>query len=374
MTLKIGDVFSDIPLTEKELAYVEKIKENNTTHIISENELKPLISKANQIYYENWNGGVWFERSIFTNWTCGIADCRYCYLSTKPKLEKNALRSAESILAEALLCTIMNWKVGYLTGGLRVESTEYMTELLKDVGQVLGYKPMMNYGPYAKQEILSFKPHISGMGSAIESFDEELHQFICPSKPLKALLKYLKTLQDEEIPSFITIILGIGEKKTDVEHAIEQIKKYNISMVQLCFLKPQEKTPFETIHPPQATYMAWWTAKLRIALPTLIIKIALVQDRVDDFSLMLRAGANCFSRYFIFKDFASQFTQEIKNACITENRTLKGEFEQIPHISYDKLKQSLPFEPQKNEIILLKLKQYISRLQKRLTTQSTTSH
>ena len=57
---------------------------------------------------------------------------------------------------------------------------------------------------------------VEGVEYAIESFNEELHNFICPSKPLKSLLLFLKNLEEENLQKLITIILGIGEKKEDL--------------------------------------------------------------------------------------------------------------------------------------------------------------
>jgi len=137
------------------------------------------IEKANAVYLENFSKEVYFERSVFINWTCAIADCKYCYLSTKPKhnaAEKpTAIRSKESILAEVLICKALGWRVGYITGGLRVESTDYLIDLLEKINLVNGSKIMMNFGPYSKPVVERFKPYVTGMGSAIESFDEELH-------------------------------------------------------------------------------------------------------------------------------------------------------------------------------------------------------
>ena len=212
-------------------------------------ELDALIVKANEIYQQNFTNETYFERSIFINWTCSIADCKYCYLSTNPKhkqgVEPKAIRSKESILAEVLLCKKMGWRVGYITGGLRVESVEYLIDLLQKINLILGEKTMMNFGPYARSEIVKLKPYVKGMGSAIESFNEELHNFICPSKPLKSLLLFLNNLKEENLQKLITIILGIGEKKQDLQLVVEKIKEYEINQVQLCFLKPIEKTIFD---------------------------------------------------------------------------------------------------------------------------------
>ncbi|MFT4313102.1 MAG: radical SAM protein [Candidatus Woesearchaeota archaeon] len=364
MSLKVGEIFSDKPLEEKDSKFLAQIHENNKTHTVSQAELQELLQTAQEIYQKEFDGSVWFERSIFTNWTCGIADCRYCYLSTKPKLDKTAVRQKSSILAECIICRLMGWNIGYITGGLRVEKTEYMIELLKDMQTVLGYKPRMNYGPYSHKEIMQFKPHVSGLGCAIESFDEKLHEFICPSKPLPSLLRFLRDCQKVDVPNFITIILGIGERKEDIQDVIEKITEYNIDTVQLCFLKPQEKTVFTDIPPPNIEYMAWWCAKLRIAYPKLHIKIALVRDRIADFSLLLQAGANSFSRYFVFSDFASPFAHELEEACKRVNRKLQGNFTQMPEFSLREEVKVCQFSEELQEDIIKKAIRYQQRLLK----------
>lgn len=342
--------------------FAEKIRENNKTHTVDKAELDELIAKASTVFAEHHSNKVWFERSVFINWTCAIADCKYCYLSTKPKKDMKSLRSQASILAELLLCKLMGWKVGYLTGGLRVEPTEYMVNLLDNASKVLGENPTMNFGPYTKSEIIAFKPHISGIGAAIESFDAELHSFICPSKPLKLLQKMLEICRDEKIPTFITIILGMGEKKTDVFEVIKYVKEYNISKVQLCFLKPQIGTIFAEVPPPDPYYMAWWTAQLRIACPTIQIKIALIKERMADFSLMLNAGANSFSRSLIFREFGTPYAKEIVAACKEAGRELEGEFLEAPILDIPSAVAKLDLPAELKETILVKAEQYYKKL------------
>lgn len=69
------------------------------------------------MYKTRFDNRTWFERSIFINWTCAIADCKYCHLSTKqkydPSEEIKAIRSSESILAEVLICKAMGWEIGH---------------------------------------------------------------------------------------------------------------------------------------------------------------------------------------------------------------------------------------------------------------------
>ena len=349
--------------------FIAKITENNRTHVVSKEELDALLPEAEKIYKNNFPATAYFERSIFINWTCSIADCKYCFLSTKPKHDPKekptAIRSPASILAEVLVCKAMGWKVGYITGGLRVESTQYLIDLISKINTITKEKIMMNFGPYAKSEIVKLKPYVLGMGSAIESFDEELHNFICPSKPLRSLMKFLENLQGEGLQKLITIILGIGERKDDVEVVIEKIKQYNIEKVQLCFLKPQENTVFDEVPPPNPDYMAWWIAKIRIACPEVQIKVALVQERMQDVELYLRAGANGFSRFKVFLDFNSSYAKELEEGCRRAGRKLEGKFTELSDVNLQKLVNELPFDDNLKEKILMKSKQYFRKLEKR---------
>ncbi len=340
------------------------IEANNATHVVDEKELALLVEKAGKVYREHFDGKVWFERSVFINWTCGIADCKYCYLSTVPKLKKDATRSKASILAECLICEHMGWKVGYLTGGLRVEKTSELISLMDDVAHVIGRKPMMNFGPYTEREITSLVPHIAGMGSAIESFDEELHAFICPSKPLAALMRMLAVLKEKKMRKIITIILGMGEKKSDVQEVIEKIKEYEIDVLQLCFLKPQENTVFSSVPAPDPQYMAWWISTVRIACPNVVIKVALVRERMSDVELYLNAGANCFSRFMVFNDVGTSYAQELVDGCKRAGRALEGSFLDVPEIDVDVLVDALDFDEELRESIRIKAKQYYVKLKK----------
>ena len=348
---------------------INKIKKNNQTHTVDKSELQVLLDKANSVYQQNFSNEVYFERSVFINWTCAIADCKYCYLSTKPKHnageKPTAIRSKESILAEVLICKALGWDIGYITGGLRVESTENLIDLVQKINQVTGRKIMMNFGPYSRPIIEKFKPHILGMGSAIESFDENLHNFICPSKPLKVLIKFLEDLQELQLQKLITIILGLGEHKDDVSLVIKNIKHYNIEKVQLCFLKPQENTIFDDVPSPNMEYMASWVAQIRIACPNIQIKVALVKERIDDFSLLLKAGINGFSRFMVFDDFNSNLARTLEKECLEAGRKLKGNFTSLPELDLYKLVLELPFDKELKEKILVKAEQYYRKLKKK---------
>ncbi len=256
----------------------------------------------------------------------------------------------------------MGWELGYITGGLRVETTEQLISLIKNINLITNNKTMMNFGPYSRNVIEKLQPYISGMGSAIESFDEELHNFICPSKPLKALLTFLQNLKELNLQKLITIILGLGEKKEDVFTVIENIKKYDINTLQLCFLKPQENTIFSDVPPPNMDYMAWWIAQIRIHCPKIKIKIALVKERIDDLSLLLEAGANAFSRFIVFQEFNSELAKKLEQESAKANRILKGNFTSLPELNIPKLVNQTTLNEELKQKIIPKAEQYYNKL------------
>mgnify|MGYP001585049642 FL=1 len=178
-------------------------------------------------------------------------------------------------------------------------------------------------------------------------------------------MKFLENLQEEGLQKLITIILGIGERKEDVEIVIEKIKQYHIEKVQLCFLKPQENTVFDKVPSPNPDYMAWWIAKIRIACPEVQIKVALVQERVQDVELYLRTGANGFSRFKVFLDFNSLYAKELEEGCRGAGRKLEGKFTELSEIDIEELVKELPFDEELKKKILPKAKQYFRKLEKR---------
>lgn len=344
---------------------LETIKKNNASNKVTKEEVSLLVEKAKKVHEKHFDNSVWFERSVFINWTCGIADCKYCYLSTTPKRDRKARRSTASIIAEILVCEAMGWKIGYVTGGLRVESTREMVELLKEINLVSKEKISMNFGPYSRREVEAFAPHLSGMGVAIESFDPELHDYICPSKPLSALENTLSYLKEFGLKKFITIILGLGEKKEHLSKVIEKIQEYDIEKVQLCFLKPQQGTVFSEVPPPNPDYMAWWIAQLRIACPTLEIKVALVRERIEDVSLYLEAGMNSFSRFMAFHDVGGKLAKELVEGCENSGRILQGSFLEMPKIDADEITRNV--SPKYKEEVKKKAEQYLTKLSKKLS-------
>ena len=90
--------------------------------------------------------------------------------------------------------------------------------------------------------------------------------------------------------------------------------------------------------------MAWWIAQLRINCPNLIIKVALVKDRIGDVELYLKAGVNGFTRFMVLSDLNTKYSRELEEGCQNAGRNLLGYFNKLPQIDWDKEVNNLPFE------------------------------
>ena len=93
---------------------------------------------------------TYFERAIFLSWYCSKADCKFCYMSTQKSLikdPKRARRTKESILAEALLCRQLGWKIEFLSGGYESYTKEELLFLIRNIKTIL----IFLYGRYRSQ-------------------------------------------------------------------------------------------------------------------------------------------------------------------------------------------------------------------------------
>ena len=81
------------------------------------------IKEANEVYLSNFGNEVYFERAIFFSWYCALGDCKFCYMSSD-KINNNAKRSHESIIAEILIAKEYNWPISFLSGGIDAKSSD----------------------------------------------------------------------------------------------------------------------------------------------------------------------------------------------------------------------------------------------------------
>jgi len=321
--------------------------------------MEGLIKQANEVTLESHKPIAYFDRAIFINWSCSLADCTYCYLSTQPKAQRDLKRSNASILAETLICKHLGWNVAYITGGIGVHTLPEQKELVRQMRAILHKPVMINLGPMTKPMLDYLQPDIEGVGVAVESFIPEIQSKVCPSKPLPAFIKTLEIANQSGLKNIITIILGLGEKKEDFPILEKFIKDNKVQKVQFCLLKPQKGTIHEHDAEPTPEYGAWWIAKTRIAFPKLKIKIALTQESLKSLSLFLKAGANSFSRYAVLKKFGSKDCEVMEEQVKIAERSFAGSLTKLPDIDWEAEVEKLELKSELKSQIKEKLNEYL---------------
>ncbi len=325
-------------------------------------ELKKLISEAGTVYKQNFPMETCFERAIFFSWYCGIADCKYCYMSTqREKIEdkekgkgKMARRSQSSIIAEALLCKKLGWEIGFLSGGHKAYEKEDFLKLLKNLNKATGEKFWLNVGPLSREEMKLFLPYTKGYVASIETINPKLHDFVCPSKPIGPFEKSLEFADEFGLKKAMTIIIGLGETIDDFELLNEFIRKHKIDKIHFYSLNPQKGTIFEKSKSVTKEYQAEWIARTRIAFPKIDIQCGIWLDKVDNVALLLEAGANSISKFPAIRCFNSKYANEVERQAKLAGRSFKGTLTKIPELDLNEVDAE----------VSIKIKEYLKQMKK----------
>ncbi len=262
-----------------------------------EGELLDLVTKAGQVYRNHFNGDAWFGRCIFLSWYCERGTCTFCFRSvTKHKIEhaSQARRSLASVLAEAMLIKGLGWRIEFLTGGYGICDDTQLLRFVKLVSQILDEKIWVNLGEIGTDLLQEFTPYVRGIISSIETVEEQLHNTVCPDKPIAPYVTMMQEAKQLGFELGMTIVLGLGEKKEDFSLLKTFIQENNITRITIYALRPVKDTPFE--HGPDPLDVAWWVAQTRIAFPTIEIIVGSAHYRIPELSLHLRAGANAITK------------------------------------------------------------------------------
>jgi biotin synthase-like enzyme len=326
-------------------------------------EVQELIEQANQVYKKNFSPECWFERAVFLSWYCSLGDCKFCYMSTqKNKISdpEKARRRLSSVLAELILSNKLGWEIEFLSTGYGSYTQEELIELLKISSETITEKLWLNIGYLDEKEINKFLPYVKGVSASIETVNWELRKEVCPSKPVEPMLKMLELADKYNLKKAITIIIGLGEKIEDIEELFKFIEKYKLDRVTFYSLNPHEGTPFTK--GPETEYYVQWIAKTRIKYPKLEIIAGSWVNRIEEINLLLKSGANAFTKFPALKLFNSSFAKQIEEETKKARRELKGSLTEIPTIDWKVEINKLNVNENLKEQILLKLKQYLKRM------------
>ncbi len=311
-----------------------------------------------------------FDRAIFTSWYCSLGDCAYCYMSTQKNVAdpEKAKRTSQSILAEALLCKKLGWKIGMLSAGYGSYTQDSILELCKKVYGIYGGKFWLNVGVLDEKTIEKVSPYLEGIFGAVETVNDEARKKALPNKPVKPIENMFKICEKYNLKKAITIIVGLGETIDDFSSLKNFIIKNKIDKIVFYALNPIKGTIFENSKGPDADYFIEWIKKTRNTFPKLDIVAGHWVNRVGYIHNMLNAGANAITKYPAIKLFNSEFSKTIEQEIKKSNKVFRGTFTKAPIIDIEKEMNNLDnnlFSKQLKNQIKIKLEEYIKQLNKK---------
>ncbi|MBT5342452.1 radical SAM protein [Candidatus Woesearchaeota archaeon] len=327
-------------------------------------ETQQLIEQANQVYQENFPNTTWYGRCIFLSWYCDIGTCQFCFRSTikhKIKHAKTAKRSLSSDLVEALLCKKLGWRIEFLTGGYRIFSKEEMLNRIKLISKVYGEKIWLNIGVIEAEDLELFKPYVKGIVSSIETIEPKLHDKICPDKPIQPYEEMFEKTKDFQ--KSMTMVIGLGEKKEDFSLLKEFITKHKLERITFYALKPVKGTPFENTNGPKTEDYLWWIAQTRIHFPKLEIIAGTTARRYEEVGLLLKAGANAFTKFPATKMFGTKEAHKIEDDIKAIGKKLTGTITTLPEIDWNKEIDNLHLDKELEQEVKDKLTIYLKRME-----------
>lgn len=304
---------------------------------------------------------TWFSRAIFFSWYCSKGDCRFCYMSTQPeKTKKIPRRSVESILAEVIICKKLGWEIGFISGGFDAYKQVEFENLLRNIHKVYGRKLWINVGDLSMEEMEKYKPYVRGVAAAVETLNPELHDYMCPSKPLKPIVKMVEDAKKLGLERAMTYILGLGETIKDYNLLKDFIRKHEISKIHFYSLNPHKGTIFENKKSPSKEYQGRWISMTRKDFPGIEIQAGIWLDRVKNVSYLLKCGATSITKYPAIKYFGSTQSREIEHQAWLAGREFLGSLTVLPEMDIDEEVKSVPVALRNK--LKKKLEQYLKQM------------
>lgn len=297
-------------------------------------ETQELIVEAEKVYKAHFSDECLLGRCIFLSFYCSVNTCDFCFRSiadNKGIDPAKARRSLSSILTEALLIKNFNWRLEFLTGGYNIYPKEELFRIAKLVHSVTKEKMWINLGILPTLHLKALSDYMEGVVASVETLEENLHNKTCPDKPLEPYKRMLVQAKEIGYLRSMTIIIGLGEDKTHFKYVEEFIKEYDVNRITVYALKPLAGTPYTT--GPSSNELLWWIAKIRMTFPKLEIIVGISEDRLEEIHLVLRAGANSFTKIPATKMFntddAKLIEREVKKAgrawkSVLYNEDVKG--------------------------------------------------
>ncbi|MBU0460767.1 MAG: radical SAM protein [Nanoarchaeota archaeon] len=326
-------------------------------------ETEQLLKEAEAIYSENFDSRTWYGRCIFLSWYCSIGDCKFCFRTTQkhkikhPELSRRTMGSA---LLEALFCKIFGWRIEFLTGGYGIMPFPDLLEIIKNVSLVYEEKIWLNLGVMSKEHLESIRPYVKGICASMETLTPQVHEYVCPNKPIKPYDKMFMEL--EGFKKSIAVIVGLGDKIEDMKYLFEFIEKHQLDRITLYALKPVKGTEY-TKGPSVDEYLQW-IARLRIKFPRLEIIAGTNLRRSEEVGYLMKAGANAITKFPATKQFGTTKAKIVEKLIKDEGRNFISNLTELPKIDWTAEIDKLNIEEKNKEEMKEKLNLYLDKFKK----------
>lgn len=325
-------------------------------HISTETQKR--LDEATKIYNSNFDGETWYGRCIFVSWYCSLGDCKFCYRST-PRHQavhpSSAKRSMGSILLEALFCRVFNWRVEFLTGGYGIMPWPEMMEIIKSVYTVYGDKIWLNLGVLSDDQIEKCRPYIEGICASMETLKPDLHDDVCPRKPIAPYDEMFSKLNG--FKKSIAVIVGLGEDLSDMKYLFESIEKHKLDRITIYALKPVKGTRFTS--GPSTDELLTWLAEVRKKFPKLEIIAGTNLRRCEESAYYMKAGANAITKFPATKAFGTPLAHKITKQIVDEGRNFISNFTLVPDYDWEADINALDIKEEYKKQMLDRLPNYI---------------
>jgi biotin synthase-like enzyme len=306
-----------------------------------------------------------FERAIFLSWYCKRGDCKFCYMYTQKDKIKNpklAKRTKESILAEAIISKNQGWEIEFISGGYESYDFDDIIELVKNIYLITGKKQWLNIGTLSEGELLRLKPYTEGFCGAVECVNKKVHDYVCPSKPVKDIEECYALCDKLGLKKAMTLVIGIGESMQDFDELRKFIIKNRISRITFYSLNPHRGTVFDKS--PDIKYYSEWVLKTRQSFPNLHIIAGAWKDKAEYYSELLKAGADNITKFPAVKYFGTKEAEEVERQAKLAGRGFIGSMTDMPDADWDKEINKLDLGDKFKEKIKVKVKEYVKQMMK----------
>lgn len=254
----------------------------------------------------------------------------------------------------------MGWRIEFLTGGYGIFEFDEIIKIAKLVSEIFGHKIWINLGALKKEEMERLKPYVEGICASIETVDKELHDSICPDKPIEPYEEMLKLAKNMGFKTSMTIVIGLGEKKEDFELLADFIKRYDLDQITFYALKPVKGTPYTKS--PEPEYYTWWIKKTREKFPKIKIMAGLTPKKVDYVKDLLEAGADAITKFPAIKQFNSENAKLIEKMAKEAGREFKGSLTKLPDVDWDNEVDKLDISDSLKARVKLKVREYLESM------------